>query len=86
MSKGKAKDNTIAEKQHLTLAQELAQALNEPDADNPSLTIRQAICRAIIDKAREGDLKAVAWLYEMSGEQQREKDRQTEIWRKTHGF
>ena len=72
------------EQASLTLAQELALMMDKEDADCPGMTVRQSLAASIIQKAREGNFKILEWLYQTSGERQRELDRKREIDRKLH--
>lgn len=77
MSKSRQKE------EKLTMAQELERLLDEMDAENPGMSIRQAICQAVIKQAKEGNLRALQWLYTASGEERRETKRrnaETEPW------
>lgn len=63
------------EERPLTMAQELERMLNDPDEDEGGITLRQALCKAVIRDAKQGNLKALEWLYEISGEKHREYKR-----------
>lgn len=63
------KKQPIEEK--LTLAQELERILDEQDDSAPGMTVRQALCRSLIEQAKT-NLKTMQWIYEISGEKRRE--------------
>jgi len=65
------------EKTVLTMAQELERMLNDPDEDDGGVTLRQALCRAIVREAKQGNLRALEWVYEVSGEKRRESGRRS---------
>ena len=59
----------------LTLAQEVARMLDEPDENNPDMTVRQALAASAIRQALAGDRKAFEWVYVVSRESAREGKR-----------
>lgn len=65
------------EEKPLTMAQELERMLNDPDEDEGGITMRQSLCKTIMREAKQGNLKALEWLYEISGEKRREYNRRT---------
>ena len=56
---------------NLTMARELERLLDAPDEEEPSMTVRQALCKAVIHQAKNGNFKMLQWLYQISGEQRR---------------
>lgn len=71
---GKSKKGTKAAKP-LTMAQELTLLLDAADAANPGISTRQALALALVQKAMEGNLKAIQLVYTISGDERREDDR-----------
>ncbi len=59
----------------LTMAQELQNLLDGPDPADNSKTTRHALCEALIEQAKEGNIKALQWVYKVAGEAQRENQR-----------
>ncbi len=68
----------------MTMAQELAALLDSTDDCTPGLTVRQTLCRAVVQQAMGGNFKMLEWLYAVSGEKQREIDMLLEIDRRKH--
>ena len=58
--------------EQLTISQELARMMDAPDEDEPSMTLRQALCKAMIREAKQGNFKAFEWVYQASGEKRRD--------------
>ena len=46
--------------------------MDAPDEDEPSMTLRQALCKAMIREAKQGNFKAFEWVYQASGEKRRD--------------
>ena len=67
------------EQASLTLEQEVARMLDEPDENNPDMTVRQALAASAIRQALSGDRKAFEWVYVVSRESAREGRRLHEI-------
>ena len=59
----------------LTMAQTLQAMLNAPDKGDAAQTTRDALCAAMIERARGGDVRALQWIYEVAGEERRETKR-----------
>ncbi len=59
----------------LTMAQTLQALLNAPDKGDETQTTREALCAAMIERARGGDVRALQWIYEVAGEERRETRR-----------
>ena len=55
-----------------TMASELARLLDEMDEEEQGLTVRTAMCKALIRKAKDGNMKAFEFVRHISGEQGRE--------------
>ena len=66
----------------LTMAQTLQALLNAPDKGDGTQTTRDALCAAMIERARGGDVRALQWIYDVAGEEKRESDRS---WNEKHG-
>lgn len=62
------------EQEPLTMAQIVNNLLNETTGEEGETT-REALCRAIMEKAQGGDLKALQWVCKIAGEQERENRR-----------
>ena len=86
MSRRKENVQTVQENEPLTMAQTLQELLNSPDEKEPGQTMRQSLCAAMIERAKDGDMKAMAWVFEVSGEESREKKRKSKLWEIEHGF
>lgn len=74
-----AKQAAAAAAEPWTMAQELQAMMDAADAENPSLTVRQALCACVLNEAKGGNFRFLEWLYHVSGEQRREAKRLLEI-------
>ena len=79
MAEKKQKQAAAAAQEPLTMAQELRAMMDAQDEENPSLTVRQSLCAAVISEAKRGNFRCLEWLYSVSGEQAREGRRLYEI-------